>query len=100
MIKKIIELDKQAQADLAKVNQLKVDSTQKISEMKDKKRDEYIEKARANINTLEKQEKVKAFIKLQSIENSYKETSNKIDKIYIENKDKWVESIIARIVKG
>ena len=100
MIKRIIEVDRQAQADLAKVNQLKVDSEQKISEMKDKKRDEYIEKARANIKVMEKEEKVKAAVRLKVIENSYKKTSNKIDKIYEKNKDVWVDAIVKRVIEG
>ena len=93
-------MDKQAQADLAQVNQLKVDSARKISEMKDKKRDEYIKKTRTNIDTHEKQEKVKAFIKLKSIENTYNETSNRIDKIYNENKDNWIDSIVERVIES
>ncbi len=45
MIKRIIELDKQAQESLVRANQMKIDSEQRISDMKEKKRKEYMEKA-------------------------------------------------------
>ena len=57
MIKRIIELDRMAKENLTRANQLKVDSEQKISDIKEQKRAEYLERARANIKSLEKEEK-------------------------------------------
>jgi hypothetical protein len=99
MINRIIELDKEAKESLTKANQMKIDSEQKISDIKKQKRNEYIEKARANIKNLEKEEKVKAIVKLKVIENSYKKKYDRIEKIYDANKDKWINTIVDRVIK-
>jgi hypothetical protein len=99
MISKIIELDKEAKESLTKAKQMKIDSEQKISDIKKQKRNEYIEKARANIKVLEKEEKVKAIVRLKVIENSYKKKYDRIEKIYDANKDKWIETIVDRVIK-
>ena len=99
MIKRIIELDKQAKENLVRDNQLKIDSQQKISDMKGKKREEYLEKARANIKNLEKEEKVNACLMLQVIENSYRQKYDRIEEIYSQNKAKWINTIVDRVIK-
>lgn len=99
MISRIIELDKEAKESLTKAKQMKIDSEQKISDIKKQKRDEYIERARADIKTLEKEEKVKAIVRLKVIENSYKKKYNRIEKIYEENKDNWINTIVDRVIK-
>lgn len=99
MINRIIELDKEAKESLTKAKQMKIDSEQKISDIKKQKRNEYIERARANIKTLEKEEKVKAIVRLKIIENSYKKKYDRIEKIYEANKDKWINTIVDRVIK-
>ena len=99
MIGRIIELDKEARESLTKANQMKVDSEQKISDIKKQKRNEYIERARANIQELEKEEKVKAIVRLKVIENSYKKKYDRIEKIYEANKDKWIDTIVDRVIE-
>ena len=99
MIKRIIELDKQAQENLVRANQMTVDSEQRISDMKEKKRNEYMEKARIKIGEMEKKEKVNACLKLKVIENSYKKKYDRIEKIYAENKENWIKTITERVIK-
>ena len=99
MIKRLIELDKKAKESLARSNQLKVDSEQRISDMKEKKRNEYMEKARIKIKDLEKKEKVNACLKLKVIENSYRKKYDRIEKIYAENKNNWINTITERVIK-
>ena len=98
MISKILELDRAAREDLKKANQMKIDSEKKISNTKERKRAEYIEKARINISNIEKDEKEKAHKKLRSIESFYKDKSQKIQKIYRENKEKLVQEIVDIVI--
>ncbi len=99
MIGKIIELDKKASESLIKANQLKIDSEKKISDIKEQKRSEYLKKATANIKTLEKEEKIKAVVRLKVIEHSYKQKRKRIEEIYSENKDNWVDTIVERVIE-
>ena len=98
MISRIIERDKEARASLTEVRQLRIDSERKISDMKNRKRDEYLERARANIKSLEKSEKIKAFVKFKAIENSYTHKTEKIEKIYAENSKKWTDELFERVI--
>ncbi len=99
MIEKIIKLDQEARESLTKANQLKIDSERKISDIKEQKRNEYIEKARSRIKTMEKEEKVKALVRLKVIEKNYKEKYDRIEKIYCENKDNWIDAIVNRVIE-
>ncbi len=99
MIRRIIELDRMAKENLTRANQLKVDSEQKISDIKEQKRAEYLERARANIKSLEKEEKVNACLRLKVIENSYRQKYDRIEEIYAKNKDNWVETIVNRVIE-
>ncbi len=99
MIDRIIELDKEARDSLTKARQLKIDSEQKISDITKQKRNEYIDRARTNIKMLEKEEKVKAMVRLKVIENSYKKKHDGIEKIYEANKAKWIDTIVDRVIK-
>lgn len=100
MIGRIIELDKQAREDIQKTNQLKLDLEQKISELKEKKRAEYVERARHDIKEREKDEKIKACIKLSAIEGIYKKKIERIEKIYSLNKNKWIDTIVKRAMES
>lgn len=99
MINRIIERDKEARESLIKARQLRIDSEQKISEIKAKKRDEYLERARANIKSLEKSEKVKAVVKFKAIEHLYAQKTEKIEKIYAENNKEWTDELFNRVVE-
>ena len=98
MIGKIIEFDKRARENLSKTNQLKINLEQKISELKEKKRAQYVEKAREDIKELEKDEKIKACIKLSAIEGIHKKKIERIEKIYSSNKQEWIQTIVDRII--
>ena len=98
MIGKIIELDKQARENATKSKKLQVDLEQKISEMKEKRRAEYIKRAEVDIKEKEKDEKIKACIKLSAIEGVNRKKIENIEKIYHENKEKWVDSIVKRVI--
>ena len=50
-----------------------------------------------DIKEREKDEKIKACIKLSAVEGIYKKKAQRIEKIYSENKKKWVDIIINRV---
>lgn len=99
MIEKIVSTDKKSREAMAKTRQLKIESEQKISDMCERKRNEYVERARANIKNMEKQEKVRAEIKFKKIEGQYQNLSQKIDKIYSDNCDVWIDEIVKRVIE-
>ena len=100
MIGRILELDKQVRDEATKEKQFKVDLEQKISELKEKKRSEYVERARKDIKEREKDEKIKACIKLSAIEGIYKKRVDRLEKIYSDNKESWIESIVQRVIES
>ena len=99
MIGKIIQMDKEARESLTKANQLKIDAERKISDIKEQRRNEYIDRARTNIKVLEKEEKVKAAVRLKVIENTYEQKYSRIEKVYYDNKDKWIKAIVDRVIQ-
>lgn len=100
MISRIIELDKQVRDNAVREKQFKVDLEQKISDLKEKKRAEYVERAQKDIQGREKDEKIKACIKLSAIEGIYKKRIERLGKIYSENKESWINSIVKRVVES
>ena len=99
MIEKIIQMDKKARESLTEANQLKIDAERKISDIKEQRRNEYIDRARTNIKVLEKEEKIKAAVKLKIIENTYEQKYSRIEKVYYDNKDKWIKAIVDRVIQ-
>ncbi len=99
MIEKIIQMDKEARESLTKAKQLKIDSERKISDIKEQRRNEYIDRARTNIKVLEKEERIKAAVRLKVIENSYEQKYDRIEKVYYENKDAWIKAIVERVIQ-
>ncbi len=99
MIGKIIQMDKEARESLTKAKQLKIDSERKISDIKEQRRNEYIDRARTNIKVLEKEERIKAAVRLKIIENSYEQKYDRIEKVYYDNKDAWIKAIVERVIQ-
>ncbi len=99
MIGKIIELDRKASEGLTKANQLRIDLEKKISDIKEKKRNEYLDKAMVNMAALEKKEKLKAVVRLKVIENSYNHKRDRIEEIYSKNKQTWINAIVERVIQ-
>ena len=99
MIGKIIQMDKEAREGLTKAKQLKIDSERKISDIKEQRRNEYIDRARTNIKVLEKEERIKAAVRLKVIENSYEQKYDRIEKVYYDNKDAWINAIVERVIQ-
>lgn len=100
MIDQIISTDKKSRESVARTKQLRLESQQKISDMREQKRNEYLERARTNIRAMEQEEKVKADAKLREIENNYRQAEARIDKIYKDSREAWINEIVSRVTKG
>ena len=100
MIEQIISTDKKSRESLEQTKQIRLQSAQKISSMREKRKKEYLEKARANIAVIAEEERVNADKKLLSIERAYNEIENKINKVYEENCEFWVETLVNRVIEG
>ncbi len=100
MISRIISTDKKSREAVAKTLKFKVDSIQKISDLREKKRIEHINKARQNIKIMESEEREIADMKINAIMDHYDKISKDIDKVYNENSRVWISQIIQRVKEG
>lgn len=99
MISRIIELGQKARNDLNEARLRRIESEQKINDMKNEKRAEYLERARTSIKSLEKSEKIKAFVRVSIVERSYKRKRKNIEKIYSEKKQEWVDALFDKVIE-
>ena len=99
MIDQLIKRDNQAKESLNEVKRQRINSEQKIVAIKEQIRGEYLEKARANIKNIEKTENLKAQKRLSEIESFYKANSEKVDKVYREKKNEWIELLFNRVLE-
>ncbi len=100
MIEQIISTDKKSRESVEKAKQIKIRSAQKIVDIREKKRKEYLEKAKANIEVVAIEERAQADVKLKSIEEEYEKIEEKIDKIYNENRENWIKNLVQRVIEG
>ena len=78
---------------------MQIDLEQKISDLKEKRRAEYLKRAEGDIKEIEKDEKIKACIKLSAIEGVNRKKIERIEEIYRKNKEAWAESIVKRVIE-
>ncbi|MDR1627828.1 MAG: hypothetical protein LBR79_03565 [Oscillospiraceae bacterium] len=100
VINRIINADKKSREIVARTLKFKVDSIQKMSDLREKKKTEHINKARQNIKIMESEERKIADMKIKAITDRYNEISENIDKVYYENAGVWVSQIIQRVKEG
>lgn len=100
MIEKIVSSDRKSREAVAQAQQLKVMSAQKINDICDQKRAECMQRALANIKDSEKIERAKADEKIQQIGQAYGEISDRLDRIFCENCDEWVDAVVKRVIQG
>lgn len=100
MIEQIISTDKKSREAVEKAKQIKIRSAQKIVDIREKKRKEYLEKAKANIEVIAIEERAKADAKLKSIEEEYGKIEEEIDKVYDKNREIWIDGLVRRVIEG
>lgn len=96
MIERIMEMDKAAQEVTQKVQKEKLSLEQEIKNLKKKIRSEYLERARKRIENNRIEEQKAANDKIETIKNSEKNISQRIEKSYLDNKNMWISDIVKR----
>lgn len=96
MIERIMEMDKAAQEVTQKVQKEKLSLEQEIKNLKKKIRSEYLERARKRIENNRIEEQKAANDKIETIKNSEKNISQRIEKSYLDNKNMWINDIVKR----
>ena len=71
---------------------------QEIKNLKKKIRSEYLERARKRIENNRIEEQKAADDKIETIKNSEKNISQRIEKSYLDNKDMWRNDIVKRVL--
>ena len=71
---------------------------QEIKNLKKKIRSEYLERARKRIENNRIEEQKAADDKIETIKNSEKNISQRIEKSYLDNKDMWINDIVKRVL--
>lgn len=99
MIREILDADKKAQKAVESSEYLKLESAHKINELLEKRRSEYIDKARMNINVIKKIEDSKAKLKIDLISKECQQSINRINNIYLDMKDEWVDNIVKNVTE-
>lgn len=98
MVERIMEMDKAAQEVTQKVQKEKLSLEQEIKNLKKKIRSEYLERARKRIENNRIEEQKAADDKIETIKNSEKNISQRIEKSYLDNKDIWINDIVKRVL--
>lgn len=98
MIAKIVEMDKKARELNDKAQKTKVDYENQIILKKEKIKNDYLERAKKRIAINQQTAQKRADEKLALIETQNQAIVAKLEKTYVENVDKWVDEITARVI--
>lgn len=100
MIKEILDADKRTRNAVESTEQLKLESSKRINVLLEKRKSEYIDKARMNIKVIKKIEESKADVKINQIREDCERTLKRIDDVYRELKKTWTDTIFNNIVES
>ena len=100
MIKEILDADKRTRSAVESTEQLKLESSKRINVLLEKRRSEYIDKARMNIKVIKKIEESKADVKISQIHENCERTLKRIDNVYNELKESWTDTIFNNMVES
>ncbi len=98
MIKQIVEMDRKAREITDAAQLEKVNSEKEITIRREEIRNDYLEKARKRIARNEPDERAAAEANWEIVKQNYAELSQKLDERYQEMGDKWVSTIVARVI--
>lgn len=98
MISQIVEMDKKARDVTQKAQQNRLTIEQEIAKIRERIREEHINRARKRIQTNQKQEQAAANKVFKSIKAKQEKISKKLDNIYKEHGDELVNEIVNRVI--
>lgn len=100
LLKQIVEMDRKAREITDSAEQKKADTEKEIVERKEEIRRNYLEKARARITENEPLERAAAEKEWQEKNEKNEILLKKINDLYAQNGDRWVNEITERIIGG
>ncbi|HCR44213.1 MAG TPA: hypothetical protein DIV41_06495 [Ruminococcaceae bacterium] len=97
LLKQIVEMDKKAREITDAAQREKIDSEKDVVRSREDIRKKYLEEARRRIAANEPKERAVAEAEWLKAKKRDEMLSQKLDRLYSENGDKWVEEITARV---
>lgn len=98
LIKQIVEMDRKAREITDAAQLEKVSSEKEVAQKREQIRNDYLERARKRIALNEPNERAAAEADWNEKKKKIAELSEKLDALYTKNGDKWVNSIVARVL--
>ncbi|MBQ5563133.1 MAG: hypothetical protein IIT39_07085 [Clostridia bacterium] len=98
MIAKIVEMDKKARELNEKAQKTKIDYEHQVVIKKETIKNDYLERAKKRIAINQQTAQKRADEKLAGIQAKNQAVSEKLEKLYADNGDKWVDEIVSRVI--
>ena len=98
LVKKILDANKEVEDSVESIESLKLESSNRVSEILNNRREEYIDKARMNIKVIKKIEDSKASIEIDKIRSECDSILSKINSAYFANRNKWIDQVFDSIL--
>ena len=100
MIKRIIEMDKQARELNDEAQSRRDGAAASVEEKKEEARRSYLNLAQRRIDVIRQAEMEDAHKRMHQISEQNRLAAERLQTLYDENCDKWVDEIVARVTKG
>lgn len=100
MLSKIVNMDEKVRMENKQAEQSKADSFKVIAQKKDAIYNDYISRARERIKKNEIAEREAAEKKWQALEAKQKVFLHGLDKLYADNGEKWIETIVQNVINS
>ena len=98
MIERIVEMDKHARELTDEAKRLKVGSEDRVKAKREELHQYYTERVNERLELIKKAESKNAEEELKVIMEKQKALEERLDSIYAENCDTWVDEIVARVI--
>ncbi|MVB11872.1 hypothetical protein CAFE_26000 [Caprobacter fermentans] len=98
LMKQIIDMDRKARQITETAQQEKVDSEKEIQQKREEIRQKYLEEARRRISKNEPKERAAAEAAWVEKKKQSKRLSDRMDELYRDKGDQWVEQIVAKVI--
>ena len=98
IVKEIIDMDRKAREATDAINQERINSEREVAEARVEMRKKYLEDARKTIPQDISAEKKAAEDKWGIVERKNAALSQKLDELYSQKGDEWVQTIVAKVI--
>lgn len=99
VIRELISLDREAQKRVEQAHEMKVNLIKEIAEDKNKISKEAWEEVKREVDIRKKELDQEIQNEAQENMNSFKEVSSKIETIFNENKEAWLDELFSRCIE-